>query len=348
LVAPATATVLGRAACGLADDLPSAVILSTQAPVCFVPAMHKEMWMAPATQRNVEALRGMGMPVMEPSWGELAAFDEGPGRFPDTSEVLAFAELVLEWSARRSAKSPSGSGGTMGFETPEVGLRGVEVLVTAGGTREPIDPVRYISNRSSGKMGIALAREAWLRGATVVLVSTVDPGYSDPRFEVVRVETAEEMRDAVMSRVSGVDVVVMAAAVADFRPRKREVLKIKKDEGLDSVELEPTTDILSEICERKMTSRGRPAVVVGFAAETHDVERYGLAKLSKKGADLIVANDVSSPESGFEVDTNRATLIWREGEGARVEALPLMPKRALARRIWDRLQEGPLTSRGDS
>lgn len=330
MVAPATANTLAKAASGLADDLVSAVVLSTESPVAFAPALHKEMWNAPATRKNVETLRSMGMSVMDPPWGELAGHDEGPGRFPEIEDVVAFAELVLHRRQR-----PSDLTRWSGYGVPEVSLGGRRVLVTAGGTREPIDPVRFVSNRSSGKMGRCLAVEAWLRGAEVVVVSTVEMQPRGPRFEIVSVETAREMHQAVMEEASRCDVLVMAAAVADFRPKDPAESKIKKGAGTPTVALEPTIDILDEVGRHRSTSAG-PRVVVGFAAETEDVVANAQEKARRKNLDLVVANDVSRPDSGFGSDTNLAFLVHRDGS---VQELPLMHKRALARLVWDRVEE---------
>lgn len=330
LVAPATATTMAKAACGLADDLVSAVVLSTESSVAFAPALHKEMWNAPATRRNVGTLRSMGMSVMDPPWGELAGHDEGPGRFPEIDDVVAFAELVLHWRERTSDVTRS-----IGTSVPEVSLEGRRVLVTAGGTREPIDPVRFVSNRSSGKMGRCLAIEAWLRGAEVVVVSTVDMEPRGPRFGIRSVETAEEMHEAVLEEVPRCDVLVMAAAVADFRPKDPAKSKIKKDTGAPTVVFEPTIDILGEVGRNRGAS-GRPRVVVGFAAETEDVVANAQEKARRKNVDLVVANEVSRPDSGFGSDTNLASLVHRDGS---VQEFPLMHKRALARLVWDRVEE---------
>ncbi len=328
VVAPATATIIAKAASGLADDLLSALLLSSEAPVVMAPAMHAEMWQHPATRHNVDQLRSRGVTVMEPAWGELAGFDEGPGRLPELEDIVSLLELVL-W--RRS------TGRTIrGATTPDRELEGLSVVVTAGGTREPVDAVRFIGNRSSGKMGRALAREAWLRGADVVLVTTVPTTTSQPRFEVVEVETASEMREAVLRVSQKADVLVMAAAVADFRPRQAVSGKIKKEAGLERVELERTPDILEEVASLRKAGRGGPAVVVGFAAETERVEENARSKLEKKGLEAVVANLVGREGTGFGSDTNEATVHFSDGTS---EELGLMSKEAMARTVWDLVAE---------
>jgi len=305
LVAPATARVIGCYAHGISDDLLTATLLATRAPVVVCPAMHTEMWEQPAVQENLRLLRGRGVTIVEPGVGRLAGGDEGAGRLAEPDEVLAAVLAVL---------SPSD-------------FAALSVLVTAGGTREPIDPVRFVGNRSSGKQGYALAGEAAVRGATVTLVSTVDRP-APPGVELVRVDTAAEMEEAVLGRADGADVVLMAAAVADFRPKVAAPEKIKKTEGVPELVLEPTTDILAELGRRRRPGQ----TLVGFAAETGDVRGYAQVKLRSKGVDLVVANDVASPGVGFEHDTNRVVVIGADGfelEGT------LMDKRAVARLVLD-------------
>ena len=323
LIAPATATILAKAAAGIADDLLSAVILSTSAPVVMIPAMHTEMWENHATRHNVEVLRSRGVTVMEPSWGELAGFDEGPGRLPEIEDIVYLTELVVERA--NNAAFPFST-------TPDKELDGIFAVVTAGGTREPIDAVRYVGNRSSGKMGHALAREAWLRGANVTLVTTVP--LEAERLDQVKAETAPEMRDAALAAAPSADVVVMAAAVADFRPKEPVANKIKKEVGLDAVAFEPNPDILEELAQLRKKGELGTRLLVGFAAETGELDENARMKLERKDLDVIVANDVSRKGSGFGSETNEATIITRDGL---TENLPLMPKAALARIIWDRL-----------
>jgi phosphopantothenoylcysteine decarboxylase/phosphopantothenate--cysteine ligase len=281
------------------------------------PAMHTEMWEHPAVQENLATLRRRGVHVLEPEAGRLAGGDVGTGRLADPERIAA-AVLVL-------------------LDPPAQSLAGLRVLVTAGGTREAIDPVRYVGNRSSGKMGHAVANEAARRGASVVLVTTSKVP-SAPDVEIVRVESAEQMHDAVLARFGSSDVVVMAAAVADFRPKAVAAQKLKKHDGVPEVVLEPTVDILAALGDAKRGDQ----VVVGFAAETEQVRERAAAKLAAKRVDLMVANDVSAPDAGFEVDTNRAVLLDASG-GA--EETPLLTKAALAATVLDRVEE-LLASRG--
>jgi phosphopantothenoylcysteine decarboxylase/phosphopantothenate--cysteine ligase len=307
VVAPATAKLIGKYAAGISDDLLTATLLATRAPVLLAPAMHTEMWEHPAVVENLAVLRRRGVHVVDPESGRLAGGDVGEGRLAEPERIVEAALRLL------AAKSD---------------LAGRRVLVTAGGTREPLDPVRYIGNRSSGKMGYALAEGARSRGASVTLVSTVDRPVR-AGIEVVTVSTAAEMADAVLSRYPDVDVVVMAAAVADFRPKVAAPEKLKKSEGPPDVVLEPTVDILAALSASKSNQ-----FLVGFAAETGDLVPRATAKLTAKRVDLMVANDVSVPGSGFGTDTNRAVLLTPTGE---TEALPTMTKAELADAIWDRV-----------
>jgi len=306
VVAPATARVLAAYATGLSDDLLVATLLATRAPVVVCPAMHTEMWESPAVQANVETLRRRGVTIVEPGEGHLAGGDVGVGRLAEPEDIVAACAAVLA--------------GTQD-------LAGLRVLVTAGGTREPIDPVRYVGNRSSGKQGHALADEAAARGATVTLVTTTARPAA-PGVEVVRVETAEEMERAVASRSDASDVIVMAAAVADFRPKAVADAKLKKADGVPEVVLEPTPDILAGLGRRKPPGQ----TLVGFAAETGDVVAAAADKLSRKGLDLIVANDVSAPGAGFEHDTNQVVIL---GPSRMRQDVPLSDKRAVARTVLD-------------
>jgi phosphopantothenoylcysteine decarboxylase/phosphopantothenate--cysteine ligase len=309
LVAPATATLLGKYAAGLGDDLLSATLLATRAPVLLAPAMHTEMWEHAAVQANVATLRERGVHVVGPDRGHLAGGDDGPGRLAATDAIIAAAAEVL---------AAAGD------------LAGVRLLVTAGGTREPIDPVRFVGNRSSGKMGHALADLAARRGAAVTLVTTTTRP-AGPGVDTVRVDTAEEMADAVLDRFDRSDAVIMAAAVADFRPKAPTDAKLKKRDGIPEVLLEPTPDILATLAER-----ADEQVLVGFAAETDQVRERAAEKLSAKRLDLVVANDVSRADSGFEVDTNRAILLDSDGSA---EELGLLPKTLLAGVVLDRVRE---------
>ena len=312
VVAPATARVIGHYAAGISNDLLTATLLATRAPVLIAPAMHTEMWEHPAVQDNMAMLRRRGVHIVEPESGRLAGGDVGAGRLADPARIVEAAIRLL-------LPSPSD-------------LNGRRVLITAGGTREPIDPVRFIGNRSSGKMGYALAAAAVRRGATVVLVTAADQPEPHGVAEVVRVETAAEMADAVLSRFGDVDVVVMAAAVADFRPKLAAGSKLKKADGVPEVVLEPTTDILAALGAAKSGQ-----FLVGFAAETDALVQQAAAKMRAKRVDLMVANDVRAADSGFEVDTNRAILLTPE---AGPEELPRMMKTELAEAIWDRVIAG--------
>jgi phosphopantothenoylcysteine decarboxylase/phosphopantothenate--cysteine ligase len=324
VVAPATAKVLGKYAAGISDDLLTATLLATRAPVLVCPAMHTEMWEHPAVQENLAVLRRRGVHVLEPEEGRLAGGDVGAGRLADPTRITDRVLALLE----------SGGAGQDGV------LAGRHVLVTAGGTREPIDAVRVISNRSSGKQGYAIAAAAAAQGATVTLVSTVDRPVPPGIREVVHVETAAEMEAAVMPRAADQDVIVMAAAVADFRPKAPNTRKSKKEEGPPEILLEATHDFLVDLGTRKPARQ----VLVGFAAETDDLITNATDKLRRKHLDLIVGNDVGAADSGFEVDTNRAVLIGADGQ---CDQLPLLTKEALARAILDRIAE-ILTSRPDA
>jgi len=311
VVAPATARLLGAYAAGISDSLLTATLLATRAPVLVCPAMHTEMWEHPAVQDNLATLRRRGVALVQPATGRLAGGDSGAGRLAEPADIVAAAIALLD---ERGAR-------------PLVGRR---VLVTAGGTREPIDPVRYLGNRSSGKQGHALADVAADRGADVILVTTTERD-GPPGAEVVRVDTAAEMADAVLSRLEVADVVIMAAAVADFRPAQVAGGKLKKEAGIPEVVLEPTLDILAEVGRRRRGSQ----VVVGFAAETAAGEALRAAaedKLRRKGLDLVVANDVSAPAVGFGHDTN-AVLILSADEPAL--EVPLSDKRVVAGAVLD-------------
>jgi phosphopantothenoylcysteine decarboxylase/phosphopantothenate--cysteine ligase len=310
VVAPATAKLLGKYAAGISDDLLTATLLATRAPVLVCPAMHTEMWEHAAVQENLATLRRRGVHVLEPEEGRLAGGDVGAGRLAKPERI---ANAVL------------------GLLEDDRSLAGVRVLVTAGGTREAIDPVRYLGNRSSGKMGHALADVAARRGAHVVLVTTAArPAAAG--VEIVRVESAADMHDAVMARAATTDAVIMAAAVADFRPKAVAADKLKKHAGVPEVVLEPTVDILAALGAAKPLNQ----VIVGFAAETTNLREHAAAKMTAKRVDLMVANDVSAPDAGFEVDTNRAVLL--EPDGAAHET-PLLSKDGLAAVILDRVSE---------
>ena len=312
VVAPATANVIAKLARGFSDDLLSATLLEFAGPLVVAPAMHTGMWEHPATKKNVrmfeELYSARGLRFAGPVHGPLSAGDEGPGRMAEPEAILAEIEDVL-------------------LERGD--LAGRRIVVTAGPTWEPIDPVRFVGNRSTGKMGFAVAEEAFRRGADVTLV--VGPGTLQPPEgpAVARVTTAEEMRDAVLGAASDADAVVMAAAVADFRPEAPAGGKIKKEHGPPVVQLVPTPDILSELG----SSKG-DRVLVGFAAETEDVEAAGRKKLRAKGVDLLVANEVGHEGTGFGSDTNRAAILAADGQD---EPMREWTKRELAAAICDRL-----------
>jgi phosphopantothenoylcysteine decarboxylase / phosphopantothenate---cysteine ligase len=305
VVCPATARLLGAYAAGISDDLLTATLLATRAPVVVCPAMHTEMWEHPAVQDNLRVLAGRGVTIVPPEEGRLAGGDVGAGRLADPEVIVAALESVL---------GPDD-------------LAGLDVLVTAGGTREPIDPVRFVGNRSSGKQGHALADEAAARGAKVTLVTTVERPAA-PGVEVVKVATAAEMESAVRERSDAADVVVMAAAVADFRPDSSAGTKLKKEGGPPTVTLVPTTDILGGLIERRRPDQ----TLVGFAAETDDVEANARAKLARKPVDLLVVNDVSKPGAGFESDTNEVRIMSPAGSTVVVDR---RDKRAVARAVLD-------------
>jgi len=313
IVAPATANTIGKIANGLADNLLTAVLLATRAPILIAPAMNVHMWENPLVQANLSKLRQLGLRVVEPERGRLACGYEGKGRMAAVSTILEQAELVC-WE----------------LEVKQV-LKGRKVLITAGGTREPLDPVRFIANRSSGKMGYALAREAVKRGAEVILVSgPVELAPPPGLAELVRVERAAEMADAVLSRAPQMDVIIKAAAVADFRPAEVSDQKVKKGEGDWVLRLQKNLDILAALGAGKKPGQ----VLVGFAAETRDLLANGAEKARRKGADFIVANDVSRPGSGFGSDTNEVTFIFPDGTTI---SWPLLSKEEVASRIIDQV-----------
>lgn len=308
VVAPATANVLAKFASGAADDFLTTLYLATKAPVIVAPAMNVNMWQHAATQRNVRMLQDRGVHVVQPDEGYLACGSVGPGRLAGQQEILRSVRDVLKLNHD---------------------LAGVKIVVTAGATCEAIDPVRYLTNRSSGKMGNALAEAAHRRGARVVIVSgvtQVDPP-QDVEWEPVR--TAEEMEHAVLERGADAAVIIMAAAVVDYRAAAPAARKIKRGASPMTLELEPTPDILAGLARDKGNR-----ILVGFAAETHDLASHAREKLRAKGADMIVANDVTQEGAGFDVDTNIATLFLRDGAEI---PLPRMTKIELADRILDQV-----------
>src|SRR5829696_4023493 len=314
LVVPATARLVAAYAAGLSTDLLTNTLLATRAPVIVCPAMHTEMWEHPAVHANLELLRRRGVVVVDPEEGRLAGGDQGRGRLASPESIVAAVERTL--------------GGN--------DLAGVHVVVTAGGTREPIDTVRVIANRSSGKQGYALAAEAASRGAAVTLISTVELPVPSGA-ELVPVETAAEMQEAVETHADKADVIVMAAAVADFRPKVCADRKIKKDEGPPEIVLEPTPDILAGLGQNKRPGQ----VLVGFAAETDDLLSNAERKLTAKRVDMVVANDVSAPGVGFAHDTN-AVVLLRPGRPPVM--LEKQDKRDIARAVVDAIVDVRSTS----
>lgn len=321
LVVPTTADLLARAASGRADDLLSATLLTATCPVLLVPAMHTEMWQHAATTENVARLRARGTVVTEPDRGRLTGADSGKGRLADPAEIVQLAKLLLD----RPEALPHD-------------LCGKRVVISAGGTREPLDPVRWLGNRSSGKQGYALAQVAAARGADVTLISAHTAALPNPAgTELINVGTAQELRDAVRSASESADVVVMAAAVADFRPKRAASHKMKKSENEpDPIRLERNPDVLAEL----VANRSKDQVIVGFAAETGDefgdVLTYARAKLKRKGCDLLVVNAVS--EGGaFEGEDNQGWLL--SGDGLETP-VPLGSKTALAAAVWDAVAIG--------
>ncbi len=316
LIAPATANTLARLAHGLADDILSAVALATTAPLLVVPAMEHHMYNHPATQANLRTLEERGATILPPEVGHLASGEVGVGRFPETATILAYVRRIL------------GRGGDLARR---------RVIVTAGGTQEPIDPVRFVGNRSSGLMGFALAEEARDRGGEVTLIVGATAAPLPAGIPVVHVRTALEMRDAVRDAVRGADALVMAAAVADYRVERPADQKIKKGsaaenaDGSLSLRLVRNPDILADLA-RESAADG--LIRVGFAAETIDVEQNANKKLASKRLDLLVANDVSMPGSGFGTETNQVAIFHADG---RIEELTLLPKTEVAAAIWDRV-----------
>ena len=306
LVVPATANLLAKAAAGIADDMLTTTLLATKAPICMAPSMNTVMYENPVTQKNIATLRSRGVQILEPDEGHLACGTSGKGRLPEPAAIVSFVQN--------------------GFRRQKE-MTGRKLLVTAGGTIEPLDPVRFIGNRSTGRMGYAIAEEAACRGAEVVLISG-PTSLPDPcGVRVVRLETACEMRDAVLQAFSSADAVIKAAAVADYRPAEISPHKIKKSDDDLVLHLVRNPDILYELGQKKTHQ-----ILVGFAAETRRVDEYARSKLERKNLDFIVANDVSEPDAGFAVETNRIKIFDRNGH---VTAYPLKSKRELAGIILD-------------
>lgn len=306
VVAPATANIIGKVANGLSGDALAATILAADVPVVMAPAMHTEMWEQPATARNIERLRADGRILVGPASGPLAGGDAGSGRMVEPEEIVDAVAALFPAS-----------------------LAGMTVLVTAGGTREAIDPVRYIGNRSSGKMGHAVAAEAARRGAAVTLISAARLP-APPGVELVAVESADDMANQTWERTPGTDVAVLAAAVADFRPKVAADTKLARTDGAPDILLEETPNVLRGVIERRPDTM----TIVGFAAETGSLER-AFHKAATYGVDLLVANDVSEAGSGFGTDTNRVTFIAPDGT---TEELPHLTKSEVASRLWDRIE----------
>ena len=311
VIAPATANFIAKMAHGIGDDFLSTMILAATAKILVCPSMNTQMFLNPAVQKNMKELKQRGYFLMEPSEGELACGTEGPGRLPEPVDILDQARILIS----------------------QQDLSGLRILVTAGPTVEPIDPVRYITNRSSGKMGYALAGAARRRGADVMLVS--GPTDLKPPVDVnfCGVKTTEEMKRAVLDASEQYDVIIKAAAVSDYRPREKAVQKIKKQKETQSIDLVRNPDILAELGEKRGNSR---CILVGFSAETEDLLTNATEKLRQKNLDMIVANDVSREDAGFESDTNLVKVIYRDGE---MEEFPLMAKEEVADQLLERIKE---------
>ena len=319
LIAPATANIIAKAAVGIADDMLSTTLLATKAPIYMAPAMNTNMYENPITQRNIAELKARGFHIIEPASGHLACGTSGKGRLPEPADIV---RIVSEALTSQNLTSQ---------ELTSQNLTGQKILVTAGGTIEPLDPVRYIGNRSTGRMGYAIAEEAARRGAEVVLVSGPTVLENPAGVRVIRIETARQMREAVLAEFPTAAAVIKSAAVADYRPETVAGQKIKKSEDDLVLHLVRNPDILYELGQKK-----EHQVLVGFAAETCKVEEYARKKLAKKNLDFIVANDVSEADAGFGVETNRIKLIDRSG---RMTPYPLMSKKELAGIILDHVAE---------
>lgn len=351
LIAPATANVIAKAAAGIADDMLTTTVLATRAPIFFAPAMNSNMYENPVTQQNITTLQQRGWHLIPPASGHLACGTSGIGRMPEPAELAEvlegyFAGRCVGKNAEAEAAATDGAGiaetnrskdssaedGSCAAGKSMQGLCGLKLLVTAAGTREPIDPVRYIGNRSSGKMGYAIAQAAASLGAEVTLISGPSALQPPDGVEFFGVESAREMRQLVQERFPACDIVIKAAAVADYRVKNVSDQKIKKNDAELTLVLEKNPDILKELGEMKQPHQ----TLVGFAAETQNLLQYAKGKLEKKNLDMIVANDVSKPQAGFNVDTNLIKLLKRDGS---IEELPLMSKKELAYIILDRVMK---------
>lgn len=317
VVAPATADLLARTAAGMAPDLLGNVLLTATCPVLVAPAMHTEMWLHPATQDNVAALRRHGVTVLDPAVGRLTGRDSGPGRLPEPEEIWAAAQSLAADAPALSRGRAVTSSGVLA-ETSSGALAGRRVVVTGGGTREPLDPVRYLGNRSSGKQAVALAEQALAAGAEVTLIAAAMTAEPPAGADVVHVESTQELLEAVRTHASGADVLIMAAAVADFRPADVAETKIKKgDDGSSpTIELERTPDVLATAVQERAAGADMPGLIVGFAAETGDGEssvlEYAQAKLRRKGCEMLVVNDVAAGRV-FGRDETEVTVLFADG-----------------------------------
>lgn len=332
LIAPATANVIAKAAAGIADDMLTTTVLATRAPIFFAPAMNSNMYENPVTQQNITTLQQRGWQLIPPASGHLACGTSGIGRMPEPAELV---EVLENYFIGEGGSVESADGNTMDNTMGNImgsTMQGLKLLVTAAGTREPIDPVRYIGNRSSGKMGYAIAEAAARLGAEVTLISGPSALQPPAGVEFFGVESAREMRQLVQERFPACDIVIKAAAVADYRVKNVSDQKIKKNDAELTLVLEKNPDILKELGEMKQPHQ----TLVGFAAETQNLLQYAKGKLEKKNLDMIVANDVSKPQAGFNVDTNLIKLLKRDGS---IEELPLMSKKELAYIILDRVMK---------
>ena len=333
LIAPATANVIAKMANGVADDFVTSTYLACTAPVLIAPAMNTVMWQQRATQRNLQTLREDGVHIIDPDEGEMACKTIGPGRLTEPDRIVAVALKILRESKSQATVTAPASTESMQSAQPIESIKqdliGERILITAGATREPIDPVRFISNRSSGRMGFALAEAARARGADVNIVAGIVSVPQPNGMGVIRVESADEMYRAVADQVSDATIFIAAAAVSDYRPREKSKTKIKKSEERLEVTLERTPDILGEVAR----SRREGQIIVGFAAETNDLLKHAGEKLTGKDLDAVVANDVSRQGSTFESETNQVILLLRDNRNP-IE-LPLMSKLETAHRILD-------------
>ncbi|HEX3086664.1 MAG TPA: bifunctional phosphopantothenoylcysteine decarboxylase/phosphopantothenate--cysteine ligase CoaBC [Pyrinomonadaceae bacterium] len=335
VIAPATANTLAKLANGVADDFITSTYLACTSPVLVAPAMNTVMWQHPATRRNIEKLRLDGVQIIEPDAGEMACGTIGPGRLSAPERIVSLALELLEQSAAEQRPTDA---------SQSLDLASERILITAGATREPIDPVRFISNRSSGKMGFALAEAARKRGAKVCLVRGFTSAPPPSGVELITANTAEEMRTAVLREIENATIFIATAAVADYRPKQPSENKIKKNASELTLELERTPDILSEVARQRRPNQ----LLVGFAAETEDVTANAQRKLHAKNLDIVVANDVSGESSGFDSDLNAVTILVRDNPATDV---PLTSKLDVANRILDEVakmrRDGPIEMESD-